>query len=40
MIWECIGANGTGSIEYIDRIMDKVKYLNILKKNLKDSAEN
>ena len=39
MIWGCIGANGTGSIEYIDGIMDKIKYLNILKKNLKDSAE-
>ena len=39
MVWGCIGTNGTGNVEFIEGIMDKMKYLNILKKHLKQSAQ-
>ncbi|CAK9803685.1 Transposable element Tc1 transposase [Anthophora quadrimaculata] len=39
MLWGCIGSNGTGSVEFINGKMDKIQYLNILKKHLKQSAE-
>lgn len=38
MVWGCMAANGTGNLVFIDGIMDKYKYLNILKQNLKQSA--
>jgi len=38
MIWGCMAAGGTGNLVFIDGIMDKYKYLDILKQNLKESA--
>jgi len=38
MIWGCMTAGGTGNLVFIDGIMDKYKYLDILKQNLKESA--
>ena len=38
MVWGCMAANGTGNLVFIDGILDKYKFLDILKNNLKDSA--
>ena len=38
MVWGCMSANGTGNLVFIDGILDKYKFLDILKNNLKDSA--
>ena len=34
----CIAVSGTGNLIFIDEILDKYKYLNIKKINLKESA--
>ena len=34
----CIAVSGTGNLIFIDEILDKYKYLNIKKNNLKESA--
>lgn len=39
MVWGCMSAGGVGELVFIDGIMDKTVYLNILKENLKKSAE-
>lgn len=39
MVWGCMSAAGVGNLVFIDGIMDKNVYLDILKKNLKQSAE-
>lgn len=38
MVWGCMAASGTGNLIFIDGILDKYKYLNILKNNLKEHA--
>ena len=38
MVWGCMGASGTANLIFIDGILDKYKYSNILKNNLKGSA--
>lgn len=40
MVWACMSAAGVGNLEFIEETMDKMKYLNILKNNLLQSAEN
>lgn len=39
MVWGCMAGNGVGNLVFIDSIMDQFKYLNILKENLKQSAQ-
>lgn len=39
MVWGCIGASGVGELVFIDGIMDKTVYLNILRNNLDKSVE-
>lgn len=39
MVWGCMAASGTGNLVFINSTMDKWLYLNILKNNLKQSAE-
>ena len=34
MVWGCISATGVGELVFIDGIMDKHKYLQLLKDNL------
>lgn len=38
MVWGCMAANGVGNLVFIENIMDRYGYLNILKNNLKESA--
>lgn len=38
MVWGCMAASGVGKLQFIDGIMDRWVYLNILKNNLKESA--
>lgn len=38
MVWWCVSAGGVGFLEFIDGIMDHVKYINILRRNLHSSA--
>lgn len=38
MVWGCMAASGTGNLVFIDTIMTKDVFLDILKKNLKSSA--
>jgi len=38
MFWGCFGRNGVGMLKVIDGIMDRYVYVNILKHNLKNSA--
>ena len=40
MVWGCVSSKGVGKLVFIDGIMDKNVYLNILKQNLRQSAEN
>lgn len=40
MIWGCMASGGVGNLQFIESTMDKYDYLNILKRNLKQSAEN
>ena len=39
MVWGCMGAKGVGNLVFIDGIMDHQYYINLLKDNLKPSAE-
>ena len=39
MVWGCMSAFGVGELVFIDSIMDRFGYLDILKTNLKKSAE-
>lgn len=39
MVWGCMSAAGVGNLVFIEGNMDKTLYLNILKDNLKQSAE-
>lgn len=39
LLWGCMAASGTGNLEFIDRIMDKMLYMDILKRNLNQSAQ-
>lgn len=39
LVWGCMSSSGLGELVFIDGIMDKFVYLNILKQNLKKSVE-
>ncbi|GBO31592.1 hypothetical protein AVEN_87468-1 [Araneus ventricosus] len=39
MVWWCMNAVGVGNLHFIDGMMDKYMYLDILKQKLKQSAE-
>lgn len=39
MVWGCMSAAGVGNLAFIEEIMNKTVYLNILKNNLNQSAE-
>lgn len=39
MVWGCMSSAGVGHLHFIDGILDKFGYLDILKKNVKQSAE-
>lgn len=39
MIWGCMAAAGVGNLAFIDGIMDHHKYIDLLKQNLRPSAE-
>ena len=39
MVWGCMSAKGPGNLYFIEGIMDQNMYLDILKQNLKQSAE-
>lgn len=39
MVWACMSAAGVGNLVFIEGIMDKTMYLNILKDNLVQSAQ-
>lgn len=38
MVWGCMASNGVGNLEFIESTMDKFQYLNIIKKNIPESA--
>lgn len=40
MVWGCMAAGGVGELVFIDGVMKKEQYLEILRNNLKKSAEN
>ncbi|GFX36647.1 transposable element Tc1 transposase [Trichonephila clavipes] len=40
MVWGCMAASGVGKPVFIDGIMHKMTYLNVLQNNLKESADN
>ncbi|GBM62500.1 hypothetical protein AVEN_145985-1 [Araneus ventricosus] len=39
MVWGCSAASGMGNLVFSENNMDQYKYLNILKENLKVSAQ-
>ena len=39
IVWGCMSAYGVRNLVFIDGIMDRHKYLDILKDNLEDSAK-
>lgn len=39
MVWGCMSSAGVGNLHFIDGKMDRFVYLNILKNNVKQSAE-
>lgn len=39
MVWGCVSSAGVGNIHFIDGKMDRFQYLDILKQNVKQSAE-
>ncbi|GFW05344.1 transposable element Tcb2 transposase [Trichonephila clavipes] len=39
MVWRCTAASGVGKLVFIDGILHKMAYLNILQNNLKESAD-
>ncbi|GFW16847.1 transposable element Tc1 transposase [Trichonephila clavipes] len=40
MVWGCMATSGLGKLVFIDGIIHKMAYLNILQNNLKESADN
>ena len=38
MLWGCMSAYGVGNIQFIDNVMDKFIYNDILRKNVKQIA--
>ncbi|GBO15677.1 hypothetical protein AVEN_202912-1 [Araneus ventricosus] len=40
LVWWCMSATGLGNLVFIDSIMNHALYLNILRDNLKLSAQN
>ena len=38
LVWSCMSSSGVGNIQFIDGIMDKNVYFDILKRNVKESA--
>ncbi|GBM87229.1 Transposable element Tc1 transposase [Araneus ventricosus] len=40
LVWECMSASGLGNLVFIDGIINHALYLNILRDNLKLSAQN
>ena len=38
LVWACMSSSGVGNIQFIDDIIDKNVYLDILKRNVKESA--
>ena len=40
MVWGSMAGKGVGKLQFIDTIMDQVQYRNMLKQNLKSSAQN
>ncbi|GFX35565.1 transposable element Tc1 transposase [Trichonephila clavipes] len=38
IMWGCMASNGVGKLEYIESIMNKYDYFDVLKNNLKESA--
>jgi len=40
MVWGCISSKGVDELVFIDGILDKNKYLSILKDNLIKNANN
>ena len=38
LVWAYMSSSGVGNIQFIDGIMDKNAYLDILKRNIKESA--
>jgi len=39
MVWGCMGSADVGNMKFIDGIMDHKMYIEILKGNLKQSAD-
>ena len=39
MLWACMSSSGVRNLHFIDEIMDKVIYKDILMQNLKQSAQ-
>nr|CAH7725914.1 unnamed protein product [Callosobruchus chinensis] len=39
MVWGYMGYKGTGNLTFVDGIMDKYKYINILRKNLRQEND-
>jgi Transposase len=40
MVWGCMAASGVGNLVFIDGLMDKLVYMDILKQNLKQCVVN
>lgn len=40
MIWGCMSESGVGKIHFVNGIMDAKYYIDILKENVKESAES
>lgn len=39
MVWGCMGANGVGTLEFIEGTMDQHYYIDLLKRNLRPSVQ-
>lgn len=39
LVWGCMSANGVGNLEFINGIMNQYVYIDIMKRNLKSSAQ-
>lgn len=40
MVWGCVSSKGVGNLDFVQGTMNKDQYLQILKKNLRPSADN
>ncbi|GBL92088.1 Transposable element Tcb1 transposase [Araneus ventricosus] len=40
LVWDCMASSGVGNLDFIDGTMNKYVYLDILTRNLKQSASN